>query len=362
MKIAVVDLISVDGGGFHITNNFYNYVKEGNCQQYDWIFIVSKQDFTSNQYVAIKKIPKSVRGYWNRAKVELFDVNRIIRENNVDLVIAMSNMCILGCGIRQLVYLQQSIPFQKEKRFSFLVPAERKYAFRQHIQGRLILASIRKAVCVLVQTRWMEAAVKQRIKKTPIVRIGYPEENINDRPCHVAKDIQSNFFYPCGPELYKNLPTVVRAVRRLREKGYAFKFFLTITEEEFRFLNEEIKENNDFICLGRITHDKVLELYAQTTLVFASYIETVGLPLVEAKNARTWIIASDCAFSHEVLDLYPNKSFFPYEDDMELSKQMERVLLHDVAIKKLQLEEKQDMNCWDVLCDYIGKMDPKIDK
>lgn len=353
MKIVVVDLISIDGGGYRVTSSFYNYIKGGKCQQHEWLFIVSEQDFVSNQYVTVKQIHKGLKGYCDRAITELFSVNKIIKEYGAQLVIAMSNMCILGCHIQQLVYLQQSIPFQTEKRFSFLIPEERKYAFRQYCQGEIIKKSLRKAAGILVQTKWMETAVGNIINSTPIIRIGYPEEGIK-RTQDKAKVIHPDFFYPCGPELYKNLKTIDRAVKRLKEKGYEFNFYLTITKEEFVALTGKELDSKIYICMGRITPEEVQKMYAKTTLVFASYIETVGLPLVEAKNAGTWIIASDCAFSHEILDSYPNKCFFSYKNDMELSKEMEDVLQYRVLLQTYQ-SENRDNNCWQMLTKYIDK-------
>ncbi len=353
MKIAVVDLISVDGGGYHITNSLYAYVSAGKCRTHSWLFIVSEQDFKSNEYVIVKHLCKSSIGYVNRAKIEYVDVNRELNEFDADIVIAMSNMCILGCRRDQLVYMQQSIPFQKEKRFSFLIPEERKYAFRQYIQGYLIKRSLKKAKGVLVQTHWVERAIEDEIQKNNVKCIGYPGQNEKtDKIC----ELKTDFFYPCGPELYKNLPIVVKAVNYLIEQGYSFRFYLTLTQKELKNLvGEEIKDET-FICLGRISPQAVRDLYKRTTLVFASYIETVGLPLVEAKNTGTWIIASNCDFSHEVLDEYPNKAYFdPYNYDT-LAQQMKKVLLGEERLITAYKEETVESNCWDVMIDYITEL------
>ena len=61
-------------------------------------------------------------------------------------------------------------------------------------------------------------------------------------------------------------------------------------------------------------------------MIFPSYIETFGLPLLEAKKCDTIILASDCPFSHEILDDYDKVYYFNPFDAKELSKLMETVI------------------------------------
>jgi len=74
--------------------------------------------------------------------------------------------------------------------------------------------------------------------------------------------------------------------------------------------------------IGSLTREEVFDFYAKSTLIFPSYIETVGLPLLEAKMHWTPIIASDSAFSHEILDGYDKVEFFEAFDYRQLSSKM----------------------------------------
>ena len=120
MRIAVIDLVSVDGGGYQITRSLYDYISAGYMSSHKWLFIVSKQDFESNEFVKVVKYPSASESYWNRAITESIKVRHCLKEFEAQFIISMSNMCVLGCRIPQYIYLQQSIPFQKEKKFSFL--------------------------------------------------------------------------------------------------------------------------------------------------------------------------------------------------------------------------------------------------
>ena len=55
-------------------------------------------------------------------------------------------------------------------------------------------------------------------------------------------------------------------------------------------------------------------MYAKSILVFPSYVESFGLPLLEAKLTETYIIASDTPFCREILNEYDKVEFFEEMD------------------------------------------------
>ena len=65
--------------------------------------------------------------------------------------------------------------------------------------------------------------------------------------------------------------------------------------------------------------------YQGGTLIFPSYIETVGLPLLEARSCNTMVLASDTPFAHECLAGYHKARFFPPFEAYELA---EKILEH----------------------------------
>ena len=72
--------------------------------------------------------------------------------------------------------------------------------------------------------------------------------------------------------------------------------------------------------IGSIDIEAVYEYYSKSILIFPSYIETFGLPMLEAKMHKSPILASDCAFSHEILDGYSDVKFFDPYDCIELTE------------------------------------------
>lgn len=355
MRIAVVDLVSLDGGGYQITRSLFQYAASGASKSNDWLFIVSKQNFESNRFVRVINFPKGSEGYFNRVVTEATKATKCLQEYGADVVISMPNIPVIGCKQNQIVYLQQSIPFQREKRFSFLKKEERGYAFRQYVQGGIIKKEIKKAKAVLVQTEWMRKAVQETSGAVPVFNIGYPMKDRSSKTDRESKTACTDFFYPCGPAIYKNVTVIVKAVKLLIEKGYEFTFYLTLTRDEVKSLiDEELPDTSELQFLGRISPEAVEKMYSQTTLVFASYIETLGLPLIEARDAGAWIIASDCAFSHEILNDYPNRDFFNPFDEMDLAKKMEMILIGNKTLDNYSFDQETE-SCWDKMVAAIQK-------
>ena len=67
-----------------------------------------------------------------------------------------------------------------------------------------------------------------------------------------------------------------------------------------------------------MTRECVYEQYAKSVLIFPSYIETLGLPLLEARLTGCPIIAADTPFAKEILDGYNNVAYFGQFDSIRL--------------------------------------------
>lgn len=141
----------------------------------------------------------------------------------------------------------------------------------------------------------------------------------------------STFFYPASGIDFKNHKAIVDACLKLQEAGIEnFRVIFTLKGDEngnVRQLDKKVKDHGlpiEFI--GSISRQEVFDCYSKSVLVFPSYIETVGLPLFEAKRHRAPIIASDCAFSHEVLEGYDIVRFFNPFDSGELKEEMSNAI------------------------------------
>jgi glycosyltransferase involved in cell wall biosynthesis len=204
-------------------------------------------------------------------------------------------------------------------------------AIYQYLIGRVIIESAKRADKIIVQSNWMKNALCSKMNKdsNKIVCI-YP--SINDCSKY-RKDNEFNphsFFYPTSSYIYKNNECIYQASRFLNRKGIQnFNVKMTVHIDGKH-------PNIDFI--GRIPREQVLEEYNRSTLILPSYIESFPLPLEEAKQMGTIILASDCDFSREILDDYENAYYFNPFCPEKLSDLMEKVLNKSIVRKDIKHE------------------------
>ncbi|MGO4988725.1 glycosyltransferase [Gallicola sp. Sow4_E12] len=122
-------------------------------------------------------------------------------------------------------------------------------------------------------------------------------------------------FFSADAASYKNHSIIVDACKILKSKNISnYRIVLTIAGNETKLI-KTLKKVVDYECLpirfiGRISKTQVYEYYSKSILIFPSYIETFGLPLLEARIHQSPILASDCPFSREILHDYDKVSYF----------------------------------------------------
>ena len=135
-----------------------------------------------------------------------------------------------------------------------------------------------------------------------------------------------------------------------------YKIIFTLNGDE----NKDIKELYDKVnkynlpieFVGRLKRDEVFNLYTKSYLLFPSYIETFGLPMLEAKLHKTIILASDKAFSHEILDDYKNAYFFDPFDAEELMKYIKKLINNEIIYQNVDIKHERHQE-FDLLSEIL---------
>lgn len=324
MRIVVSDYAASpqSGGTFSILEDFYNDVLQNDSQN-EWIFILAGKYFptSANVRIIVRKDLKQ-----SKIKKLLFELgtgSKFINQYDPDVFISLQNIATLGVQSKlKIVYLHQSIPFYQEHRFSFLKKDERKIALYQRLVGKVIKYTISKVKPItIVQTNWMKRAVVQQTqqKASKIITVSPRVPVINDNQLY--KNQQTAFFYPATAYLYKNHQLILDAIRVLNHQGIKnFKVSLTLTKTQLPTANQNVE------LLGFIPREKVLRMYENHVLIFPSYIESYGLPMLEAAQKADLILAADIEVTHEVLSGYSNVYYFDYRDPVALARLMRRVI------------------------------------
>lgn len=195
---------------------------------------------------------------------------------------------------------------------------------------RLIFRSFKHRIGkFFVQTPTMQSALAktwgtdpQQIALFPFVD---PERLPPARlPCdRAATELQAaerhysfDFLYVSDGATHKNHPVLFKAWELLAEQGMFPSLALTLHPVRDRLLRELVdrlveEKNLRIEDLGQMPHEKILKTYASArALLFASYAETFGIPLIEAKAAGLPILAAEMDFVRDVCT--PIQTFDPH--------------------------------------------------
>lgn len=346
MRIVVNDIAASNGGAMTVLRDFYRFVCEHDKEN-QWIFLLNDRYFPETDNVKIQTLPQIKKNRWRKLWFDFVSGRHYIRRLQPDIVLSLQNIITFGLKIPQAVCIHQAIPFQTQINFSFFKKEERKIAVIQHLIGWVIKRSAKKSDCVIVQTEWMKKAVCDQC--------GVPEERVHDiRPKVNSIPLGSDaafdhkaFFYPTADAIYKNNACAIAASRMLDEKGICHSLTLTLPPEH---------ASGSVSCVGRLPYEEVLEKYGQATLVFPSYIETFGYPLAEARQVGAIILASDTAFSREVLAGYENAYFFDPFRPEELAGLMEAVTDGAIIKKEVPTTENNPTDGWQKTMELISRL------
>lgn len=344
MKIIVNDVAASKGGALSILKSFYQYIaRDKECQKHRWIFLISGDYLESTEHIEVRKLEYVKKSWFHRITYDFKGVANIVRKEKADYVVSLQNTISQNLSVPQAVYIHQSIPFQNLKQFSLLKSEERIYALYQYIIGKIIKESARKADMVIVQTEWMKDAVAKyaQCDRKKIV-VAYPNfqknEVLKSSQNGRSKDPCKKFFYPAFDAVYKNQILIDNACMFLKEWNY--------TEYKVELTVERKYSSRNIHSIGEISHEEVVKKYTESVLIFPSYIETIGLPLIEAMQQESIILAADCPYAHETLGDYSNAYYFDPFDPKDLAILMQKVLDGKIQYKEDRYVIKEKKSSW----------------
>ncbi|MBB3110560.1 glycosyltransferase involved in cell wall biosynthesis [Paenibacillus phyllosphaerae] len=346
MNIIVFNVPAEHGGALSILNDFYKEVCSYSDSNIKWIFVLSKPQFEETENVKVIRFPWIKKSWIHRSLFDYVVAPYLVRKNKAHKIFSLQNLTIPFTNVPQTVYVHQPLPFI-EHQFSF---SENKlFWLYQKVIGRKIIKSIKHANKVIVQTKWMKKACMEQSEESR-VKFDVIPPKISMHAASVFKPsdhAQSTFFYPASAIMYKNHRLIVEACKLLdRALLNEIKIIFTLNKDESDYcasLYKEVEELQlpiDFV--GHLTRDEVYDQYTKSVLLFPSYIETYGLPLKEAKTLKGMIAASDCAFSREILDDYPNATFFNPFDANSLAIVMEDIVKRNIKYVKVEASHDKD--------------------
>ena len=171
----------------------------------------------------------------------------------------------------------------------------------------------------IVQTPSMKTLLASRSKKTPIrvlpfvgINEGYVR---NILPSKIKKSHRYTFVYVASGEHHKNHRQLIDSWCLLAKDGVFPALKLTLDKSGFSdlccWIDQKAKENKLQVeNVGKLSLEEVKNLYASAdALIYPSTLESFGLPLIEARQARLPVLASELDYVRDILD--PEQTFDP---------------------------------------------------
>ena len=349
MRIVVNDIAAEMGGALTVLKSFYEYVLNHDKDN-EYIFLLSDNYVAETDHIKVIICDEPKKSGLHKMKFDFVTGKKLIEKLKPDYVLSLQNIITFGLQCRQGVYVHQSIPFQKEKKFSLLKGSERGTAIIQRLIGAIIKRSVRKADDVFVQTKWMRENVAEMCKVSPDkIRVVPFKTEIPDVGKTSTESPKNKFFYPATFEsVYKNQECIYQAIDILhRQSIHDFEVTLPLPREE------QPKRPCIKHC-GLLNTADLYQAYADNIMLFPSYIETIGLPLLEAQSVNALIFAADCQYARESLDGYQNAYFFHPFAPEQLAELMKQAIEGNI---QLNTEPKKTIRpntkTWNVILDAI---------
>lgn len=326
------------GGVYSILSDLYTDVLNKDHKN-QWFFILSGKYFPESDNVKILVRKDLKESNLKKLLFEKYLGRNYINKLKPDVYISLQNIATYGVKApKQVVYLHQPIPFQTKRNFSFFKKNERKLAVYQKLIGNFIKRSLSKVQPqVIVQTNWMKTAlIKQTKVLSQNIIIAHPKVNLGKNKI-IYKGNGHFFIYPASNFLYKNHQVINDACNLLNKNGVKdFKVTFTLNKNQLKY------RSNNIEYIGHINRAEVMKKYQDNVLIFPSYIESFGLPLIEAAIHADIVLASDTVFARELLSNYDNVYYFPFNDAQKLAFLMQDVIRGKIVSDKVKIKVKDN--------------------
>ena len=313
MAVIIVNATALESsGGVVILKQFIEAVPVSNS----YIIFVSNKVKFDKERENIGIIPIcGVKSLFKRFFWDIFGLAKWLKKNKIkpNASISLQNTNFrTGYKIPNYIYFHQSIPFSPQ-RWSLWKREHRTLWFYKNVYPYFVSLFINKRTQVFVQLQYIrsEFAIFFNFPKEKIHVINpnvslFLGEVLHKRSLSKDKIV---LFYPSTMFFYKNHQILIEALNRVNSSD--FILYLTCDKQKL-----PVDWQEPFIeCIGFLSHEEMWGMYQNAdALVFPSYIETYGLPLIEAASVGIPILVADLPYAREVLDGYEGATFVDYAD------------------------------------------------
>lgn len=313
-------------GALSILNQFVSHISSNDGNHYVLFVDPDYKEIVHGE--SIKYVHVDTKSWGRRICWDEYGFQQYVHKNGwqPSLIISFQNTGVrFDSKIPQLIYYHQSLVLFP-KQWSFFNKQERLFFLYKHIYSWFVTRSIHTNVSFVVQIPSIKDAFLKRFSITEdkvyvippeVQAIDYAEVSLMQ-----FADGKRHFIYPATPLLYKNHQLLLQALQLIKSRDVSLfkriRLHLTLHENNALGLKElacNLGVDEAIVFEGVLPFQQLLSYYkSMDALLFPSYIETFGLPLLEAAGAGIPIVASDLPYAHDVIGGYEGVSFLNYED------------------------------------------------
>lgn len=306
------------GGALTILNGFIEEVSESDAI---YIFLVSNDiKFPTKKnikYFYINTTNWFVRIYWDS-----FGFNQFLKKHNLNpkLVLNLQNTPV-KTKTPQVVYIHQPL-ILFDGFLSVDIKNFKLILYKYFYSYFIFRYSVEHYI---VQAKWIKEGLNRKFNidkdKVSIVQPDFKASLLSNKDCNTVGKQSSlkSLFYPASPIGYKNHAVILEAMSSKLLDEYSF--IVTFSKGDSPLFDKCVLEHNlqsKVIYAGYLREEELKEHYLKASvIVFPSFIETFGLPLLEAAKLNKRIVAADLTYSREVLYGYENVLFSKFDNSQD---------------------------------------------
>ena len=292
------------GGGrtliLDLIDSTYNFEDKTFIIFVDKRLVIEKFNIKNVKLVQVNKFLRLFISFYLIFKTHSNDC--VIYLGNIPPIFSCKCYTILYMGNRYLIDWVSTSKFNIKSRIRINIERVLFYLFHNNVNK------------IIVQSKSMHNILKKRIKNISKCYI-YPFVS-NDliRQKTIIKTKKYDFIYIASDEPHKNHINLIDSWINLSKENYYPSLCLVLPIGSFLIeVIKKIKDKNAFINIT-IKHDLNREeitsiLKSSRALIFPSYFESFGLPIVEAMSCDIDIVASEKDFVRDLVD--PSETFDP---------------------------------------------------
>jgi glycosyltransferase involved in cell wall biosynthesis len=173
---------------------------------------------------------------------------------------------------------------------------------------------------------WVQTKTMQRLASLAVKSENVFIKNIVDTPTtNIHSQKIRDFIYVASGEPHKNHENLFGALQLLGRENIFPKIALTLEQKRFDDLCRKFPEVRVDNLAGLSREQVLLEYSKSKALVFPSLLESLGLPLLEARALGLKILSSDLDFTHDSVSA--DMTFNPREP-ADIAEKMKAFILN----------------------------------